>query len=60
MEVGCHGFVAKSAKTVSLLNEFGIRGKNLRCTVKNMSLAAERASEWLWLKRNDVIWSAVS
>ena len=46
VKVGCCDFVAKS--TVSLLNELDIRGQNLRHTVENMSLAAERASEWLW------------
>ena len=35
-------------------------GQNLRHTVKNLSLAAERVSDWLWLKRNYVTWSAVS
>ena len=58
VEVGCCGFVAKCG--LSLLSELSIKGQNLRRTAKNMSLAAETANEWLWLKRNDVTWSVAS
>ena len=43
IEIGAQGFMARSA--ISLLSELGICG-SLRQTVSNMSLAAERASEW--------------
>lgn len=47
MEVGGCGFEATS--TLPLLSESGVRGQKLRHTVGNISMAAERASEWLWL-----------
>ena len=56
VEVGCRGFVARS--TTALLCELGIRGKEQRVAVKNMSLAAERASQWLWLRRTHAGWGA--
>ena len=56
VEVGCRGFVAKSV--IALLTELGIRGRCLKLAVSNMSLAAERASEWLWLRRKHPSWGA--
>ncbi|KAK0145573.1 hypothetical protein N1851_015527 [Merluccius polli] len=54
IEIGARGFVARSA--ISLLSELGIRGRSLRQVVSSMSLAAERASEWLWVRRSSTSW----
>jgi len=56
IEIGARGFVARSA--IGLLSELGICGRSLRQVVSNMSLAAERASEWLWVRRNYPSWGA--
>ena len=56
VEVGCRGFVATS--TTKLLKSMGIRGQALRQAVKLLAEAAERGSNWLWMKRKDPIWAA--
>ena len=56
IEICARGFVARSV--TSLLSEPGIYGRSLRQAVSNMSLAAERASEWLWLRRKHTFWGA--
>jgi hypothetical protein len=56
IEIGARGFVARSA--ISLLTELGICGRSLRQAVSNMSVAAERASEWLWVRRKHTSWGA--
>ena len=56
IEIGVRGFVARSA--ISSLTELGICGRSLRQAVSNMSLAAERASEWLWVRRKHTSWGA--
>ncbi|KAK0145224.1 hypothetical protein N1851_015879 [Merluccius polli] len=58
IEIGARGFVARSA--ISLLSELGIRGRSLRQVVSSMSLAAERASEWLWVRRSSTSWGKIS
>lgn len=55
VEVGCRGFVGTS--TTKLLRDLGIKGQNQRTAVKAASEAAERSSQWLWLKRNDPSWA---
>lgn len=55
VEVGCRGFVAVS--TTRLLGDLGIRGQSLRQAIKAMSEAAERSSQWLWIKRQDSCWA---
>ena len=54
VEVGCRGFVATS--TSRLLREMGVRGKAHRQAVKDLSAAAEKGSQWLWVKRKDSAW----
>ena len=54
VEVGCRGFVARSA--FSLLGELGVRGQSLRKTVKEMSEEAARSSQWIWIRRNNDSW----
>ena len=51
VEVGCRGLVATS--TSRLLREMGVRGKAHRQAVKDLSRAAEKGSQWLWMKRKD-------
>ena len=55
VEVGCRGFVATS--TSRLLREMGVRGKAHRQAVKDLSRAAEKGSQWLWIKRKDSAWA---
>jgi len=45
VEVGCQGFVAYS--TSRFLRSVGFSGQELHRTVKNVSEAAERSSNWL-------------
>ena len=40
------------------LRPLGICGRSLRQAVSNMSVAAERASEWLWVRRKHTSWGA--
>ena len=58
VEVGCRGFVASS--TIRLLKELGIHGQALRQTVRAVSQAAERGSQWIWIKRKDPCWAITS
>ena len=55
VEVGCRGFVGKS--TTRLLKDMGVRGQAQRQAIKNLSSAAEQASRWLWIKRQDSNWA---
>ncbi|KAK0156143.1 hypothetical protein N1851_000566 [Merluccius polli] len=48
------GFVATS--TSRLLREMGVRGKAHRQAVKDLSRAAEKGSQCLWMKRKDSPW----
>src|SRR4029434_8468580 len=58
VEVGCRGFVATS--TSRLLREMGVRGKAHRQAVKDLSRAAEKGSQWIWIKRKDPCWAITS
>ena len=51
VEVGCRGFVGTSTRT--LLSAFGFGGRELNTHIRHLSDAAEAASRWLWLKRQD-------
>ena len=55
VEVGCRGFVAYS--TIRLLKDLGIHGQALRQATRSVSEAAERSSQWIWLKRKDPCWA---
>lgn len=50
VEVGARGFVGSSA--YSLMKELSISGKSRTRTLKAMSEAAEKASSWIWSRRN--------
>lgn len=53
VEVGTSGFVANS--TTRLLKEPWLRGKELHKATKELA-EAEKASFWLWLRRQDKAW----
>lgn len=55
VEVGCRGFVALS--TIRLLKDLGIHGQALRQTIRSISEAAERSSQWIWIKWKDPCWA---
>ena len=55
MEVVVLGFLAQPVHY--LLSVFGVKGKERRTIVKNISETAERASNWLWIKSGDINWS---
>ena len=50
VEVGARGFVASS--TYSLLQKLSISSKSRTRTLKAMGEAAEKASSWIWSRRN--------
>ena len=54
VEVGCRGFVATSL--VTTLTKLGIRGKERRNVIRKVGDAAEKASNWLWIKKADSVW----
>ncbi|MDG2555412.1 hypothetical protein P7M41_25800, partial [Vibrio parahaemolyticus] len=54
VEVGCRGFIARSA--VSLLGELGVRGQSLRKTVREMSDEAIKCSQFIYKRRSNVSW----
>jgi len=54
VEMGCQGFVAHS--TTRFLRDITFSGQELCRTVKNLSEAAERSSNWLWLRQKDSGW----
>ena len=54
VEVGCRGSPAQAMWTT--LSSLGIVGRQRRAAVKALGQAAERASIWLWLKRDQENW----
>ena len=50
VEIGARGFVASS--TYSLLQKLSISSKSRTRTLKAMGEAAEKASSWIWSRRN--------
>ena len=55
--MGCRGFVGHSlCKVFTLL---GITGAKKRKAIKATMEAAERASRWLWVRRND-LWASAT
>ncbi|XP_078589523.1 uncharacterized protein LOC144869891 [Branchiostoma floridae x Branchiostoma japonicum] len=54
VEVGCRGFVGQSMWR--MLGALGIKGNKRKQVTKNLTEAAESASRWLWLKRNEGTW----
>lgn len=54
MEVGCRGFVGRSA--VSLLRDVGVAGAKLQRTVKDLGEEVGQSSYWLWFWSKDSRW----
>lgn len=55
VEVGCRGFPAKSVW--SALRTIGLVGQKRKVAIKKIIAATERASCWLWMKRNEGRWN---
>ena len=51
VEVGCRGFNARLMSKA--LSSIGISGAVKRKALKNITTAAERATNWLWIRRAD-------
>ncbi|KAI8485154.1 hypothetical protein Bbelb_370790 [Branchiostoma belcheri] len=54
VEVGCRGFPAQSVW--KMLSAVGITGRDKKVAVRKMGEAAERASCWLWCRRETTSW----
>lgn len=54
VEVGCRGFPAQSVW--SMLTAIGMTGKERKTAARRMGEAAERASCWLWSRREELSW----
>ena len=58
VEVGCRGFPAQSVWR--LFKSIGTRGNQRRAAVRRLGEQAERASCWLWHRREDKEWKPFS
>ena len=56
IEVGARGYAAKSVSYA--LSSLGVTGRRRKQIVREACGQAERASNWLWLKRKDRNWSS--
>ena len=54
VEVGCRGFPAQSVW--KMLSALGIDGRDMKQTIQALSNAAENASSWRWLRREEKTW----
>jgi hypothetical protein len=54
VEIGTRGFPAQSLWR--MFSALGIKGADRKRAVGKLSLAAERASSWLWMKREERSW----
>jgi len=54
VEVGTRGFPAKSMW--KMLTELGITGQQRKQAIRSVSSAAEKASCWLWRRRDERSW----
>ena len=54
VEVGCRGFPAQSVWNT--LTALGISGRERKTAVRRLGEAAERASCWLWNRREELSW----
>lgn len=55
VEVGCRGFVART--TTGLLKKMGVTGASYRKAVRSVADAAERSSNWIWIRRKQEAWA---
>ena len=56
VEVGCRGFIGESAKRWMKVGLAGLRQKQESKMMKELQESVEKASNWIWLKRNDNSW----
>ena len=54
IEVGARGLPSKSCW--KMLGALGVQGRVRKQAINNMAQAAERASCWLWMRRNESSW----
>ena len=54
VEIGCRGFPAQSAW--STLRILGVTGQKRKAAIQDITQAAEKASCWLWMRREDKDW----
>ena len=54
-EIGCRGFVGRSAHRA--MSAIGLTGRDKARMLREAGDQAERASNWLWLKRENPVWS---
>ena len=54
VEVGCRGFPAQSVWR--MFSAVGVTGQNRRAAIKKLGQAAEKASCWIWMKRDNSSW----
>jgi len=54
IEVGARGFCSQTV--CRLMAAIGTTGRDRRRTIQRLSQAAERASSWLWLRREEKSW----
>ena len=57
MEVGVRGFPAQSVH--HFFSVFGVKGKESRTIIKNISEAAERAFNWFWIQSGEIKWLSI-
>jgi len=61
VEIGCRGFPAQSLWR--MLGKLGIKAGDKKRAVGRLGQAAEKASNWLWMKREELVanhWHVVS
>ncbi|XP_066932294.1 uncharacterized protein [Clytia hemisphaerica] len=54
VEVGCRGFVGNRLK--KWLINIGLPKRTINKSIKELEEVTEKASHWIWLKRNDEFW----
>ena len=52
IEVGCRGFAGHSLRT--FFKAVGMNGRKLCGNLERVAVAAEKASAWLWMKRDEI------
>jgi len=55
VKIGCRGFPAQSVWR--MLSNLGIKGGDRKRAVGRLGQAAERASNWLWMMREEKSWT---
>ena len=55
IEVGARGYIGR--RLPSLLNELGFNSREKNKIIKEIQSTAEKASFWIWLKREDTTWN---